>query len=127
MMIMLLVGGVCCCCVLSSAGLGAGYYWNDSIREFIDGLIGTSDKERAQMFMDKGCRSNHVVQHAVNKTWGCNKAPFMIRTNAKAPLKNKRPYVIYESGGAKRYLYDAECVETQDCADLVNNAKTTTS
>lgn len=125
MMILLLVGGVCCCCILSSAGVGAGYYLNDTVREFIDGLIGTSDKERAQMFKDKGCKFEHRREHPPRSgKWGCHFKDFSFATNAKNQLKNKRDYVIYESNGVKKYLYDAECVSSQDCANLINDSKT---
>ena len=125
MVILLLVGGVCCCCIMSSAGLGAAYYFNDTVREFIDGLIGTSDKERAQMFKDKGCKFEHRREHPPRSgKWGCHFPKFSFATTANNQLKNKRDYVIQEYSGVKKYLYDAECVSSQDCADLINDAKT---
>lgn len=78
-------------------------------------------KDIAQEFSDKGCKSNHTFYSATSKTWGCHNKAFPIRTDANHATKNKEAILI--PGTSNTYLYDAMCVNTQECADIIKKSK----
>lgn len=122
-MIVLLIGGVCCCCVLLSAVFAGLYFFVDSVKMWVDDLLGIeSPALLAKKWKEKKCHGNHVVLK--NNSWGCYNPMFSYRTSAAHTQKNKTESVkVVDPWGVQSNFYDQECVTTQECKDIVDKVK----
>lgn len=129
MMIVVLGGGVLCCC-LSTAGVIAAYFLNDDFKAWVNKTfgLGDSDEEIITQFFEKGCKHNTAKWDPVSKTTTCPGA-FPIRTLIQGNQGNNNrvngtKLQMGQGPNASHYLWQAQCVTKQECADIINKTET---
>jgi hypothetical protein len=127
-MMVVALGGLVLCCCLSTVGVIAAYYMNDSFKGWVDKTLGfgKSDEDIIKEFVEKGCRIASTKWDGANKKATCP-GPYPERTivQGNANKNNRANPNLPMTGSNAPYLklWQAQCVQNTECRDIINKTK----